>query len=286
MAANSSIFGSSIDTAAEPSFVGKLILWTAVIVSLILATWLAHLFSIPQEPGFSASVVQQNNWFIPLFVIIVGMVLVMFVAAVLTSSLRTDAPVFCCALASGAISWRGGTMQSTLFAASGPSVFIGLAVETVLLFGGLVGAWLLLHKFRGAAVAPSAEGEGLDEKLLAVFTQASAMMALMILLCRSDAKDQSLAAVALSAAIAAAIAVQLVKVRSSFWLWIGPLAVACFGYLFSAFHSEGWQIGLLHGPLAALARPMPLDYVSMGPAGAIFGYWLSGGGVEKEEVPE
>jgi hypothetical protein len=126
--------------------------------------------------------------------------------------------------------------------------------------------------------------EGLDEKLLAMFTQASVMMALMILLCRSDAKTQSLASVGFSSAVAAAVAVQLVKVRSAFWLWIGPLAVAVFGYAFASIHGEGWQVGVLHGPLAALARPLPLDYVSMGPAGAILGYWMSGGGESEESA--
>jgi hypothetical protein len=186
-------------------------------------------------------------------------------------------------------------MQFTLFAAGGPGVFISLAVETVILFAALVVAWVLLRKLRGTTSqtdAPLAEEldqeeeEGLDEKLLAVFTQASAMMAMMILLCRSDAKHQTLASVAISAAAGSAVAVQLVKVRSAFWLWIGPLAVAVFGYVFAAFHSDGFQIGVLHGPLAALARPLPLDYVSMGPAGAIFGYWMSGGGVAEEELPE
>jgi hypothetical protein len=158
------------------------------------------------------------------------------------------------------------------------------------LFAALALAWQLLCGVRGPAPAhPVSNAEepieksSLDEKLLATFTQAAAMMAIMILLCRSDSKTQVLASVGISSALASAMAVQLVKVRESFWLWIAPLAVALFGYLFSAFHADGWQIGLLHGPLAALARPLPLDYLSMGSAGAIFGYWMSAGEQSEEE---
>jgi hypothetical protein len=266
-----------------------------IIVSALLILWLASVFSIPNEPGFSASLFQQDHWLVALFVVAVGMVIAMFGSAVLGSSLRSDAPVFCCALACGVISWRGGTMQATLFAAGGPNVFFSLAFETVLLFAMLTACWQLLVEARertGAAsateatVEEAAQESTLDEKLLATFTQAAAMMALMILLCRDDEKKQVLASVGISSAVGAAVAMQFMNVRSSFWLWIGPLAVALFGYVFTAFHADGWQIGVLHGPLAALARPLPLDYLCMGPAGAIFGYWLSSTGPGEDELPD
>jgi hypothetical protein len=284
----SGIFGSaSDDDSIESTFIGKVVLWIAIIVSLLLMSWLTRTFSIPAEPGFSVSLLQQSGSFVALLVLLIGMIGVMLVSAVVGSSLHSDAPVFCTALSCGVITLRGGTMQATLFAANGPGVFTTLALETVLLFAMLFVAWQVLQRLRVSSSDPLKveeihEPEALDEKLLAVFTQAAAMMAIMILLCRSDAKGQCLASVGVSSAAAAAIAVQMVKVRSTFWLWIGPLFVALFGYIFAIFHADGWQVGLLHGPLAALARPLPLDYVSMGPAGAIFGYWLSGGGAAEQ----
>jgi hypothetical protein len=298
MAANRfGIFGTNHELGShQPSFAGKVVLWICILVSLMVMSWLTGVFSIPNEPGFSASLLQEDHWLVSLFVIAVGMLIVMFASAVLGSSLRTDAPVFCTALGCGVISWRGGTMQTTLFAASGPGLFFTLAFETVLLFAMFAACWQLLAEVRGrtGAVSPgepaaeesSLDESSLDEKLLATFTQAAAMMALMILLCRDDAKNQVLASVGISSALGAAIAMQFVNVRSSFWLWIGPLAVALFGYVFTAFHAEGWQIGVLHGPLAALARPLPLDYLCMGPAGAIFGYWLSSTGSAEDELPD
>jgi hypothetical protein len=289
----SAVFGGhSEDQPQQATFIGKVVLWIAIIISLNVMYWLARTFSIPSEPGFSGSLLQQSGGIVSLLVLLVGVALIMFVSAAIGSSLRSDSPVFCTALALGAISWRSGTMQETLFAANGPSIFYALAIETILLFAVLYGSWQLLLMVRGTSGATAVtsqdqeEEDTLDEKLLALFTQAAATMAIMILLCRSDVKTQSLASVFVSSAAGAAIAVQLVKVRDSSWLWIGPLAVAALGYCFAAFHAEGWQAGLLHGPLAALARPLPLDYVSMGPAGAIFGYWLSGAGDLEEELTE
>jgi hypothetical protein len=31
----------------------------------------------------------------------------------------------------------------------------------------------------------------------------------------------------------------------------------------------------MRGPFAGLVRPLPLDYASAGPAGAILGHWMS-----------
>jgi hypothetical protein len=283
------VFGSDVETESPPpSFVGKVIFCGSLVVSLLLMWWIARLFSIPSQTGFSASILQQSYWILLLPVIFISMALVMLVSAVLSSPIRSDTPVMCTALACGVISLRGGTMQQTLFYASGPAIFLTLALETAILFGGLALAWLLLRQIRvrTAIKPPSAtplDPASWDEKALAFFTHASVMMALMILLCRSDTKDQSLVCVGLSSAIAAAIAVQLVNIRDSFWLWMGPLAVAVFGYLISYFHPEGWQAGMLHGPLAALSRPLPLDYLSAGPAGAITGYWFSTAAPEADE---
>jgi hypothetical protein len=47
------------------------------------------------------------------------------------------------------------------------------------------------------------------------------------------------------------------------------------GYLFAYWGNGPWTIGEIHGYDPALARPLPLDYASAGPLGAILGYWTS-----------
>jgi hypothetical protein len=270
---------------AEPSFAGKVMLWAGLLASILLMTWIARVMDVPSQADLTASILQQSDGVLALVVMFVAIAVGMFAAAALCGRFRGDAPVLCAAAGCAAISLRGGTMQDTLFAAQGPSVFVLMAFEVLLLFAGLLAAWLGLEWVRAGtfpiSLGRAREGENgqrrenWDENALALFTHAAAMMALMVLLCRSDAKHQTLAAVFISSALATAITVQFVHVRSSLWFWLGPLAVALFGYVFSVWHPEGWQAGVLHGPLAALARPVPLDYVGMGPAGAILGGWLS-----------
>ena len=45
-----------------------------------------------------------------------------------------------------------------------------------------------------------------------------------------------------------------------------------------------WKAGRGAGALAALGRPLPLDYASLGPAGAILGYWISRGWERAKET--
>ena len=46
-------------------------------------------------------------------------------------------------------------------------------------------------------------------------------------------------------------------------------------------------LGIVGGMVPPLARPLPLDYASMGPAGAMLGYWVSRSWhLEREHDPE
>jgi hypothetical protein len=58
------------------------------------------------------------------------------------------------------------------------------------------------------------------------------------------------------------------------WFWCGPFVVGLIGYIMAASGQDSsLAIGSPTGFFAALARPLPIDYASMGPAGAIIGYW-------------
>jgi hypothetical protein len=92
----------------------------------------------------------------------------------------------------------------------------------------------------------------------------------------TDAKGQALASVGLSAFAGAVAAHLLFPVRRSRWLWTGPLLVGLAGYVLSFFFCDNlWRIGQLQWLLGPLARPLPLDYASMGPAGALLGMWMA-----------
>jgi len=47
------------------------------------------------------------------------------------------------------------------------------------------------------------------------------------------------------------------------------------GYVSCYFRPDGIEVGRTSGYFAALARPLPLDYASVGVAGSLMGYWIS-----------
>ncbi|MBV8780137.1 MAG: hypothetical protein JO353_01960 [Phycisphaerae bacterium] len=264
---------------------GRMILAAGIIVSIALCTWLAIGFSIPDQPGFSISIFQQPHWLIPLFVLLILSIATIFVAGIITRTIRPEAAMACAAFGLASISLRGGTMRQTLFIAGGRGVFIALAIETILLFAFVLAASRIFEW----VMSPQSDETGLlspDDQLLAIFAHVVAMSIIMIFSCRSDAKFQTIACVGLSAAVGAFAARQLVPMDSIGWLWASPLIVAVIGYLAAWWHPAAMEIGVLNGTLAPLARPLPLDYLGMGVGGTIVGYWMGGGEEEIEEQEE
>jgi hypothetical protein len=68
------------------------------------------------------------------------------------------------------------------------------------------------------------------------------------------------------------------------------LALGLFGYLAAwLFPPTGIEVGrpgLAGGFLAALARPLPLDYASAGTGGALLGYWMRRNGLQERQAME
>jgi hypothetical protein len=75
----------------------------------------------------------------------------------------------------------------------------------------------------------------------------------------------------------------------SAWYLAAPMVVGMVGYLlaFALVRATDLAIGRpgnSGGVLAALARPLPLDYASVGTAGALAGYWIRRKTVREREV--
>jgi hypothetical protein len=99
------------------------------------------------------------------------------------------------------------------------------------------------------------------------------------LFAQSEDKKQVLAAVGIGSFCGAFFPYWKPGARPSVWYWPGPLIVGILGYVFAyvTIPREALFIGrpgLAGGFLAALARPLPLDYASIGTAGALIGYWM------------
>ena len=111
---------------------------------------------------------------------------------------------------------------------------------------------------------------------VAVVAQIAITGAIVLLLAATDGKKQVLVSAFLGGLIGAALADYAAPHRQAVrWYWIGPMAVAVIGYLLAYLNSTPSTNGLPMGAFAALARPMPLDYASMGAAGTLLGYWTA-----------
>jgi hypothetical protein len=98
----------------------------------------------------------------------------------------------------------------------------------------------------------------------------------VMLIAQSEAKQQVMAAIFIGSWGGAIIAHMAFGTGTRGWYWLPPLVVGLFGYVLAyLFEPSGLMVADFRGAFAGLYRPMPLDYASMGPAGAIVGHWMS-----------
>ncbi|HEX3358698.1 MAG TPA: hypothetical protein VHS31_17105 [Tepidisphaeraceae bacterium] len=241
-----------------------------------------RLFRIPVTPHLSASLLQQPTLASTLVIAAIVYAVSVLIGTIICGKVGFDAGLFCASIGLLALSARGGSMRFTLFSATGSGIWISLAIEISVLAVFVVGGWMIQRSLSlGGLMASDRERnqmlevhDAIDQKLLAFATNVVVIAALMMILSASDRKMQAVCAVASSSFIATVLAYYLVPTEPSAWYWAAPIAVGAIGYLFQYFgNTNGWRIGEPQGTFAALARPLPLDYVGSGVAFSIFGYW-------------
>jgi hypothetical protein len=269
------------DAWRPPGVRPKLILGLGVVIVGALLVWMGRILHIPTFPGRAGSLLQQDSWTVAIvfaWAMLVGGTLI---ASTFASRWHYEGGLVCACLGLAILSWQLGPMRFALFGSSGPKVFWLFIVETVLLGAGVALAWWMVQRAMHAGVLPkeyqvdSREAESDDERFIAMAAQIIIMLLLMLLLGQTDAKLQTLASVGGSAYVAALAAHQFFPVRPSIYFWIGPLVLGIFGYFLQTLGSPLWLIGDVSGFFAPLARPLPIDYASVGVAGSILGYWSS-----------
>jgi hypothetical protein len=263
----------------------RFLLSIASIASFALCWFAGAAFGIPANPKYDVSLLNQPSPAIALFVTLVLTVACALIGSVIAGTIRFEAGLATSAIGLLALSVRGGPIRYTLGYSAGPQVFITLAAELMILYAilgigwGVVwllraNGWLQDDPFRDGVAD---QNEPMSQKLSALATQVIVMALIMMLLCKTDRKPQVLASVGLGAYLATLAAHSLFPARPSMWYWVGPLIVGVVGYFMAYSGSTNlWMIGWVGGKFAPeLARPLPLDYVGAGPAGAIIGYWTS-----------
>jgi len=265
----------------------RVLLLTAVLASIAVFHFASRLFHLPTYPHFGGVLIGDPTPLTGLVIVAVALVVAVLLATLIAGTLRFDAGLFAATLGMATLSTRAGRVSDILrhsAPASSPVIFIHFSLELVLLYALVSLAWSILWGLHTSGYLKADEfRDGVEDtyepfifKLSAFAMQAGVMALLMFLLAQTDAKPQTLAAVGISSFIGARVAYYMYPISPSPWLWTGPLAVGAAGYVFAYFNISPsdplWQTGQL---THALARPLPIDYATLGPAGAILAYWLS-----------
>jgi hypothetical protein len=290
-------FGQRVMGIWAPSVMGERIaLAVAVGVNCLLFAAASRYFELPILPGYDGSIICQPSPLSAFAVVAVALAVATLLGTVLAGSVRFEAGLFAAAFGLIAFSLRCGTMQSVLLEAGGnEGVFVRLAVELLILGLFLGGMWTVLCRLARAVHGhPSTPKEtnstgkaqpypGLLNSLTAMIAQTILTGIFMFILSQSESKYQALASVGIASCLGSMIAYKYAPARPSIWYWIGPLLVGLIGYVLAALGQDtNLDIGSPTGTFAALARPLPVDYASLGVAGAILGYWM----MRKKELSE
>jgi hypothetical protein len=269
----------------------RFLLVVGLALSAAAFVFASRTFRVPAAPHFDASLLAQPSPRGSLGVVALTLLAGVVVSTVIAGTIRFDAGLFCATAGMIALSVRSGRMGDLLRqsapTATSPAFFVHLALELVALYAFVAVAWSVLWGLHtGGRLKADEFRDGIEDtdeplpfKLAALIMQAGVMAVGVLLLAQTDDKSQVIAAVSISAFVGACCAYYMYPISPSPWLWVGPMIVGVAGYGIAYFVTpageDAWRTGQLTHGLAALARPIPLDYASAGPAGAILGYWMS-----------
>lgn len=282
----------------RPRWRGKWLLLVSV-GCYALFWWLGGRMGIAEERGYDGSLLLADGALgnvIAAAALVIGAVVL---GTLLAGAVRPDAGLFAAAVGLLALSNRGRSVAAVLHDADGArGTYLTLSLELLVLFAILGCAWYGLFVLRGSGrLQPDSARDGLVEEAKqpsstgwsAVLTHVAIMAAVLILLSQSEDKKQAVAAVAIGSFAGAFFPYWQRGAYPSAWYLAAPLMVGLLGYLlaFALVPPADMAIGRpgnSGGVLAALARPLPLDYASVGTAGALGGYWMRRKTVREREV--
>jgi hypothetical protein len=262
----------------------RLLLTTAAVVCFCIFWWIGRFFDIPAHPGHEISLLQQPHAVVAIVITATAFVVCTALGTAVAGVIRFNAGLVAAGVGLMALSVRGGTSRDVLFYAmgtgAGAAIFLKLIVETAIL-GVAIGACALLLEWlyssgtvrdRESALPPVPVTERSDFITFAVQLLATAVG--VALIARTEDKQQVLAAVAIGSFAGSAAAHSIYPSAQRGWYWAAPLVVGIVGYLLAYMNPKGMEDGALTSSLATLARPLPLDYASLGVAGAVVGHWM------------
>jgi hypothetical protein len=259
----------------------RVLLAVGSVLCYLIFHFIGRAFRIPELQDFQATLLGNPSPVGTVLVTIITFAACLLIGSLIAGTVQFEAGLFCACIGLMALSTRGGPMRYELMSSSGNTIWIRMIVETIILFGIVAMGWWVLAGLRDRNLL---SGEQLIEdgpetlpgqELMALAMQVVATIILILLLAQTDQKAQVLWAIAIASYLAALGTHQLFPVRPSIWLWCAPFIVAVIGYICAMMAGGNLPGGQVPGMLPQLARPLPLDYASVGPAAALLGYWTS-----------
>lgn len=253
--------------------------WALITASAVAALALGHVAArasgFPLYPGWQGVLIQQH-WLTRVAAVaamVVAVAVSARVAGVLTGWAEGRLAAALSLLSLAAYSARGGTMGSVMQAADGREVFWFLAGELAVMSLVAWGAFRAGRWLTGLD-EPACEAPSRGVIMRSIAVQALGTVALILVLGQSYDKPQAMMTVLLACMAGAALSKSLTGYvwRSS---WCVPLLAGVAGYIVNAVTSSGVEIANIQSMAAGMAMPLPLDYVALGPIGAILGEMLA-----------
>jgi hypothetical protein len=260
----------------------RTLLTVGSVLCYVIFHFLGRAFRIPEMAHYQASLLANPSPAVAIVLTAVTFAACVLVGSLIAGTVHFEGGLFCACVGLLALSTRGGPMRYVLMDASGgSSVWVRMLTELALLSAIVGGGWYLLRVLRDQNFL---RGEPLREDdpetlpgqgLMALAATVIGTLLLVLVLAQTDKKAQVVWAVAIASFFASMAAHSLFPARPSVWFWAAPLIVAAIGYLSAVASGQILPGGQVGGMLPALARPLPLDYASVGPAAALLGYWTS-----------
>ncbi len=267
----------------------------------------------PEDPQSALTFIPTGHY--ACFAVFAALVLAFAVGcALVTLPARPEGALLATLVGAAGLSLRSAPMRTVLWQFPDPRwVFLKLAVEALLMVAVLFAAaaviLLVRSVFRrlaprwvwkeqpeqlsggdeqpGGQGRPSEPGEpattlraGAARAGACLLMEMAAATVLLVLTFRSPDRGQIAFALAGSFFLSALIAHQTFPARAAAACWLGPvvMAVAVFalGYLVADYPDQPtWHAALLVAQNLPLRAALPVDWMTLGGAGAVGGFWLS-----------
>lgn len=308
--------------AAPLGFIEKVRVVLACAVAIVLLTTVGWFVAEPADPHSGVVLVAQPGRAMAVWpTLILLTALAGGIGAVMCPRRLVEGGVFAAAVGLTALALKGGSMQDVLDyslvapnEASRKGLMVRMAFDTLLWTGLMAATWIFVALVRrwvwsdeelyspvlGAAVKPDAPAATTPKQAgwpAFVITGLVAAFIVLIAAARTPvatvARGQVIAAVGGGFFVAAMTARYGTGQHRAHWYVLAVPAVALLAWLVGYLNaSMGWAVGdlrryvdLLQTPPHALVRPLPIEYLAAGVAGALAGFW-SGERVEHVTEPE